>query len=152
MSRRGILFDAKGSFRKFNKLPAMPIQKTFTQTEIAPLASLDEWEEDVLKRYPEQEIPQKTKEKEEFRNYDAPARDTVREFYRLNHTYQTFDFVQTKRDEFLQFSKREMPVWDAFQFLNQLVDDSDPDIDLDQFQQVTKSIETKSLSLPFEVH
>src|ERR1700676_2125280 len=112
----------------------MSIQKTFTQTEIAPLASLDEWEEDVLKRYPEQETHQKIKEKEEFRNYETPARDTVREFYRLNHTYQTFDFVQTKRDEFLQFSKREMPVWDAFQFLNQLVDDSDPDTDLAKFQ------------------
>ena len=50
--------------------------KTFTQTEIAPLGSLDEWEEDVLKRYPEQEEP--TKEKSAFRNYDAPVRDTVR--------------------------------------------------------------------------
>src|SRR3984893_3261665 len=119
----------------------MPIQKTFTQTEIAPLASLDEWEEDVLKRYPEQETPQKTKEKEAFRNYDEPARDGVREFYRLNHTYQTFDFVQTKRNEFLQFSKREMPVWDAFQFLNQLVDDSDPDTDLDQFQHLLQKSE-----------
>ncbi len=33
----------------------MSNQKTFTQTEIAPLGSLDEWEEDVLKRYPEKE-------------------------------------------------------------------------------------------------
>ena len=28
-----------------------------------------------------------------FRNYDEPARDTVREFYRLNHAHQTLDFV-----------------------------------------------------------
>ena len=113
--------------------------KTFTQTEIAPLASLDEWEEDVLKRYPEQErLP---KAKEAFRNYEDPARDTVREFYRLNHTYQTYDFVQAKRNEFLQFNKKEMPVWDAFQFLNQLVDDSDPDTDLDQFQHLLQTAE-----------
>src|ERR1700685_4130396 len=105
----------------------MSNQKIFTQTEISPLDSLDEWEEDVLKRYPEQEVTPKSKEKEAFRNYDAPPRDTVREFYRLNHTYQTYEFVQTKRDEFLQFRKKEMPVWDAFQFPNQLVDDSDPD-------------------------
>ena len=102
--------------------------KTFSPSEIAPLNSLDEWEEDVLKRYPEQETPAK----EAFRNYEAPARDTVREFYKLNHTYQTYDFVQGKRAEYLSFSKKEMPVWDAFQFLNQLVDDSDPDTDLDQ--------------------
>ena len=42
------LFDKNGSFRKFNKLPAMSNVKTFTQSEIAPLNSLDEWEEDVL--------------------------------------------------------------------------------------------------------
>jgi inositol oxygenase len=66
----------------------------FTKTEIAPLASLDEWEEDVLKRYPEQEPVSKTKEA--YRNYEEPARDTVREFYRLNHTYQTYEFVQSK--------------------------------------------------------
>ena len=113
--------------------------KTFTQSEIAPLNSLDEWEEDVLKRYPEQETPSKAKEA--FRNYETPARDTVREFYKLNHTYQTYDFVQDKRREFLSFAKKEMPVWDAFQFLNQLVDDSDPDTDLDQFQHLLQTSE-----------
>jgi inositol oxygenase len=120
-------------------MPAMSNAKTFTQSEIAPLNSLDEWEEDVLKRYPEQEAPAKAKE--EFRNYETPVRDTVREFYKLNHTYQTYDFVQGKRREFLSFGKREMPVWDAFQFLNQLVDDSDPDTDLDQFQHLLQTAE-----------
>ena len=116
----------------------MNTRKNFSPTEISPLASLDEWEEDVLKRYPEEE---NTKSKEEFRNYEAPARDTVREFYRLNHTYQTYDFVQAKRSEYLQFAKKEMPVWDAFEFLNQLVDDSDPDTDLDQFQHLLQTSE-----------
>jgi inositol oxygenase len=133
------LFVLKGSFRKFNKLPAMSNLKTFTKTEIAPLASLDEWEEDVLKRYPEEQTTARAKEA--FRNYEEPARDTVREFYRLNHTYQTNEFVQSKRNEFLEFSKKEMPVWDAFQFLNQLVDDSDPDTDLDQFQHLLQTAE-----------
>jgi inositol oxygenase len=110
-----------------------------SQTEITPLASLDEWEEDVLQRYPEAGTP--AKQKEEFRNYEKPARDTVKEFYRLNHTYQTYDFVQGKRAEFLQFNKRQLPVWDAFQFLNQLVDDSDPDTDLDQFQHLLQTAE-----------
>ncbi len=67
--------------------------------------------------------------------------DTVREFYRLNHTYQTYDFVQEKRADYLKFDKKEMPVWDAFQFLNQLVDDSDPDTDLDQFQHLLQTSE-----------
>jgi inositol oxygenase len=107
--------------------------------ETNPLPSLDEWEEAVLQRYPEPGMP--AKEKEAYRNYEDPARDTVREFYRLNHTYQTYAFVQEKRDNFLKFDKREMPVWKAFDFLNQLVDDSDPDTDLDQFQHLLQTAE-----------
>jgi inositol oxygenase len=59
----------------------------------------------------------------------------------LNHKYQTYDFVRNKEKEFLKFDKKEMPVWDAFQFLNQLVDDSDPDTDLDQFQHLLQTSE-----------
>jgi inositol oxygenase len=109
--------------------------------EAAPLASLDEWEEDLLKRYPDPETIAQGKKTEEYRNYDTPVRDTVREFYRLNHTYQTYDFVVEKKANFLQFDKKEMSVWDAFQFLNQLVDDSDPDTDLDQLQHLLQTSE-----------
>lgn len=107
----------------------------------APLKSLDEWEEDVLRRYPDPESIAKAKSVEEYRNYDTPVRDTVKEFYRLNHTYQTFDFVQQKQKEFLSFSKAKMPIWDAFDFLNQLVDDSDPDTDLSQLQHLLQTSE-----------
>jgi inositol oxygenase len=34
-----------------------------------------------------------------------------------------------------------MPIWDAFEFLNQLVDDSDPDTDLDQWQHLLQTSE-----------
>ncbi|THU41071.1 inositol oxygenase [Niastella caeni] len=113
----------------------------FTEKEINPLVSLDEWEEDVLQRYPDPDTIAKEKSKEEYRNYDEPSRDTVREFYRLNHTHQTYEFVQQKRKDFLQFNRKEMTVWDAFNFLNQLVDDSDPDTDLDQFQHLLQASE-----------
>lgn len=112
-----------------------------SEKEISPLGSLDEWEEDLLKRYPDPDTIAKDKSKDEYRNYEDPARDTVREFYRLNHTYQTYKFVQEKREEFLKFNRKEMTVWDAFQFLNQLVDDSDPDTDLDQFQHLLQTSE-----------
>jgi len=111
------------------------------QPSVTPLASLDEWEEDLLTRYPDPESITQGKKTEEFRNYDTPVRDTVREFYRLNHTYQTYDFVVQKKANFLKFDKKEMSVWDAFQFLNQLVDDSDPDTDLDQLQHLLQTSE-----------
>jgi inositol oxygenase len=117
-------------------------QQSFSSKEVNPLASLDEWEEDVLVRYPDPEVKTSNKSQEEFRNYDNPVRDTVKEFYRLNHTYQTYDFVKEKKDNYLQFNKNEMPVWQAFDFLNQLVDDSDPDTDLDQLQHLLQTSES----------
>ena len=84
-------------------------QKKLTPEEVNPLKSLDEWEDDVLQRYPEPESIATAKSTEEYRNYDDPARDTVKEFYRLNHTYQTYEFVEEKRKNFLQFNKKEMP-------------------------------------------
>ena len=110
----------------------------FSESEKNPLADLDHWEDDILTRYPEPEV----KAKEDYRNYDDnPRLDTVREFYRLNHTYQTYDFVVAKEQEFLKFNKREMSLWDAIDFLNTLVDDSDPDTDLDQFQHLLQTSE-----------
>jgi inositol oxygenase len=107
----------------------------------APLSNLDEWEDDLLLRYPQPDTITTEKSKEEYRNYNSPERDSVREFYRLNHQYQTFDFVKEKRDYYLPFNKKEMPVWDAFSFLNELVDDSDPDTDLTQFQHLLQTSE-----------
>src|ERR1700730_8830558 len=90
-----------------------------------PLDNLEEWEDFLKVRYPAKE-----KKKEAFRNYRAEARPSVREFYRLNHRFQTFDFVQAKKREYLALNKRSMGVWEAMEFLNTLVDDSDPDTDL----------------------
>ena len=112
-------------------------QPTLTEQERNPLTSLDEWEDDLLTRYPDPEH----KNKDAFRNYDTPVRDSVREFYKLNHRYQTYDFVQQKRAEFLAFNKKEMSVWSAMEFLNTLVDDSDPDIELDQLQHLLQTAE-----------
>lgn len=111
----------------------------FSGEELRPLQSIEQWEDDVLLRYPDAGEPAKTKE--EFRNYENPGRDTVRDFYRLNHTYQTYEFAQEKRADFLRFNRKEMPVWGAMEFLNTLVDDSDPDIDLDQLQHLLQTAE-----------
>ena len=109
--------------------------------KINPLHSLDEWEEDVLERYPEPGANISGKSKEAFRDYETTVRDTVKEFYQLNHQYQTYDFVVQQKNNYLRFNKKEMPVWDAFDFLNQLVDDSDPDTDLDQLQHLLQTSE-----------
>lgn len=110
----------------------------YTDKEIKPLDSIEDWEDEVLTRYPEPNI----KAKEEYRNYvDSERVDTVREFYKLNHTYQTYDFVCEKENEFLKFDKKEMSIWDAVDFLNTLIDDSDPDTSMDQLQHLMQTSE-----------
>ena len=103
-----------------------------------PLENIEHWEEDLIKRYPDPD----TKDKEDFRNYeDSDRAETVKEFYRLNHIFQTYDFVSKKEADFLQFNRKEMSIWEAIDFLNTLVDDSDPDIDLDQLQHLLQTSE-----------
>jgi inositol oxygenase len=99
---------------------------------------LHAWEEFIE----EQVYPQPgTKARADYRNYDKPARETVREFYRLNHREQTYGFVTKKRSEYLSLNRRQMSVFEALDFLNTLVDDSDPDIELDQLQHLLQTSE-----------
>jgi inositol oxygenase len=106
-----------------------------------PLSSLDQWEDDLLARYPDPNAISQEKDVADFRNYETPEKASVKEFYRLQHINQTFDFVQQKRAAYLKFDQMEMSVWEAFDFLNKLVDDSDPDTDLDQFQHLLQTSE-----------
>ena len=107
--------------------------------KINPLENIDDWDDDILKRYPEKTTE---KTKKEFRDYQNSNRaKTVREFYKLNHQYQSFEFVSKKEDRFLKFNERKMSIWDAVEFLNTLVDDSDPDIELDQLQHLLQTSE-----------
>ena len=46
-----------------------------------------------------------------------------------------------KEQEFLKFEKKEMSLWEGVDFLNTLVDDSDPDIELDQLQHLLQTSE-----------
>jgi len=77
----------------------------------------------------------------EFRNFAAEARDTVREFYRLNHQHQTLDFVLGKKREYLGLDRRRMTVWKALEYLDTLVDDSDPDVDFTQIDHALQTAE-----------
>src|SRR5262245_7270072 len=107
-----------------------------------PLQSLDEWDDFVKDRYAPPPAPAPTaKPKEQFRDYRKLARPGVREFYRLNHTHQTRDFVQAKKRQYLALDKRRMGVWEAMEFLNTLVDDSDPDTDLTQIEHLLQTAE-----------
>lgn len=93
-----------------------------------PLESLEQWDDFVKDRYDPE------KKEEDFRKYDDGVAPVVREFYRLNHENQTREFALAKRAEYTSLTHGEMGIWEAMDFLNTLVDDSDPDTDLSQIE------------------
>jgi len=104
------------------------------------MQDLDDWEEDLQRRYPSP-FTNPDKKQEEFRNYETTTRPSVREFYRLNHRYQTLDFVLAQKKEYLPLRKKRMAIWEAMEFLNTLVDDSDPDTNLSQIEHLLQVAE-----------
>lgn len=64
-----------------------------------------------------------------FRRYELPH---VRALYRENHAKQTFDFAMAKREQYLPLCHAQMSVWEMFERLDAIHDESDPDTDLSQ--------------------
>ena len=107
-----------------------------SEVERNPLSpDMEEWEEFLEGRYKE------GKSQEEFRQYDAEANPGVAEFYRLNHKYQTHEYVLAKEKEYFGLTRGKKSIWEAAEFLNTLVDDSDPDTDLTQLEHLLQTSE-----------
>ena len=51
-----------------------------------------------------------------------------------NHEKQTLAFVLAKKKEYLGLNRRRMGIWETMEYLNTLVDDSDPDTSLTQIE------------------
>ncbi|KAL3271120.1 hypothetical protein HHI36_021615 [Cryptolaemus montrouzieri] len=70
----------------------------------------------------------------QFRNYEVddtdPIKERVRQTYKLMHTNQTVDFVKDKVDKWCKFNHFKASIKDALEQLNDLVDESDPDVDI----------------------
>jgi inositol oxygenase len=119
------------------------MQEPGSELSQGPLEDLDQWDEFLKVRYPLDGVSTQgfTKQPDAFRDYRAEARPSVREFYRLNHAHQTLAFVREKKREYLPLRKRRMSIWEAMEFLNTLVDDSDPDTDLSQIEHLMQTAE-----------
>jgi inositol oxygenase len=81
------------------------------------------------------------KEREAYRNYGKEVRPGVADFYRANHRHQTLEFVRQKTAQFAPGQHGQMSVWEAMEFLDTLVDDSDPDTDVTQMQHLLQTAE-----------
>src|SRR5499433_3449278 len=100
-----------------------------------PLSNLNQRQDFVGGRYRE------GKSGSEFRQYDAKANPRVAEFYRLNHEKQTLQYVIDKEEQYFGLTRGKKSVWEAAEYLNTLVDDSDPDTDLTQIEHLLQTSE-----------
>ncbi|WP_238857859.1 inositol oxygenase [Poritiphilus flavus] len=76
-----------------------------------------------------------------FRNYDqSDVTAAVREHYRKMRQNQTVDYVERMHSKYLKFD-RPMGLWEAMLHLNDLIDVSDPDLDLPNVQHLIQSAE-----------
>ena len=76
-----------------------------------------------------------------FRDYEAKdVKASVREHYRKMRSRQTLDYVQSMHKKYLKFD-RPMDLWEAMAHLNELIDVSDPDLDLPNVQHLIQSAE-----------
>uniref|UniRef100_A0A3Q7IQI7 Inositol oxygenase n=1 Tax=Solanum lycopersicum TaxID=4081 RepID=A0A3Q7IQI7_SOLLC len=87
-----------------------------------------------------------------FRDYNAEAerQKIVRELYRQSHINQTYDFVKKMREEYGKMNKVEMSIWECCELLNEVVDDSDPDLDEPQIEHLLQTAEAIRKDYPNE--
>ncbi|TYH12673.1 hypothetical protein ES288_A06G085400v1 [Gossypium darwinii] len=87
-----------------------------------------------------------------FRDYNAESerQKSVEEFYKQQHVNQTYDFVQKMKEEYSKLNRMEMSIWECCELLNEVVDDSDPDLDEPQIQHLLQSAEAIRKDYPNE--
>nr|AND76215.1 inositol oxygenase 1-like protein [Calotropis procera] len=87
-----------------------------------------------------------------FRDYDAESerQEGVENFYRMNHVHQTYDFVKRMREEYGKLDKVEMSIWECCELLNEVIDESDPDLDEPQIEHLLQTAEAIRKDYPNE--
>ncbi|PVG01334.1 DUF706-domain-containing protein, partial [Serendipita vermifera] len=102
---------------------------TAATVAVAPVIVVDSTESDAA-----------PKEEKVFRDY-ANACERVRNFYAEQHMKQTMEYNIKAREHFHTREKVKMGVWEAIEWMNTLVDESDPDTSLSQIEHLLQTAE-----------
>jgi inositol oxygenase len=120
------------------------VQKTEKESDIITE------EEKAKKQLSEKELG---KPKATFRNYvNSAQQERVQRFYTEQHKNMTYDFVKQMESKYLKLDKAEMGIWDMIEYLDSIVDQSDPDTDLSQLQHALQTAEAIRKKYPGEEH
>ncbi|KAH7835132.1 hypothetical protein Vadar_023137 [Vaccinium darrowii] len=86
------------------------------------------------------------------RDYDKETerRAGVENFYKTNHINQTYEFVTKKKEEFGKLNRAEMSIWECCELLNEIIDESDPDLDEPQIEHLLQTAEAIRKDYPNE--
>lgn len=133
----------------------MSESKVKRKTKSGPLDNVEEWQDykasGAAKEDPNWNPVDPSKKAEEFRNFKSnPRLERVRNFYRMNHTYQTNEFVTGMEKKYSKLGTYEKGVWEALEFLDKFVDDSDPDTNLSQLMHALQTAEAIRAKYPGE--
>ncbi|CAI9757651.1 unnamed protein product [Fraxinus pennsylvanica] len=87
-----------------------------------------------------------------FRDYEVESerQEGVENFYRTNHINQTYDFVKKMREKYGKLDRVEMSIWECCELLNDVVDESDPDLDEPQIEHLLQTAEAIRKDYPNE--
>jgi len=97
------------------------------------------------------EVDTKGKAANNFRNYvNSEQQKRVEKFYTENHRLQTVESVQQLQKKYLQFKLARMSMWDCLEYLDSLVDESDPDTENSQMQHALQTAEAIRVKYPTE--
>lgn len=69
----------------------------------------------------------------DYNNAESARQQGVENFYKTQHIHQTYDFVKKMRQDYANLDKAQMSIWECCELLNDVVDDSDPDLDEPKF-------------------
>ncbi|CAE6244056.1 unnamed protein product [Arabidopsis arenosa] len=89
----------------------------------------------------------------QFRDYtdtNSERQKSVEHFYKTQHINQSLDFVKKMRSEYGKLDKMVMNIWECCELLNEVVDESDPDLDEPQIQHLLQSAEAIRKDYPNE--
>lgn len=87
-----------------------------------------------------------------FRDYHVESERNygVEEFYRINHISQSCEFVKRMREEYGKLNRLEMSIWECCELLNDVIDESDPDLDEPQIEHLLQTAEAIRKDYPNE--
>ncbi|KAL9343735.1 hypothetical protein Peur_064166 [Populus x canadensis] len=86
----------------------------------------------------------------DYENAENERHQIVERTYRLQHINQTYDYVKKMREEYSRLDKAEMSIWECCELLNDVVDESDPDLDEPQIMHLLQSAEAIRKDYPNE--